>query len=91
MLGLALLSTALAYMIYFRILAAAGATNLLLVTFLIPVSARLLGTFVLGERPGGSALAGLALIFAGLAAVDGRVVLLVRVRWSGPPSRVGKS
>ncbi len=72
-LGLALPSTALAYVIYFRILASAGATNLLLVTFLIPVSALALGVAVLGERPGASALAGLALIFAGLAAVDGRV------------------
>ena len=42
--ALAVLSTALAYVIYFRILARAGATNLLLVTFLIPVSAILLGT-----------------------------------------------
>src|SRR5437879_5524358 len=40
--GLALLSTALAYVLYFRILAEAGATNLLLVTFLIPVTAILL-------------------------------------------------
>ncbi len=72
-LGLALLSTALAYVIYFRILASAGATNLLLVTFLIPVSALALGIAVLGERPDASAVAGLALIFAGLAAVDGRL------------------
>ena len=48
--GLALLSTALGYILYFRILAAAGATNLLLVTFLIPVTAILLGALVLGER-----------------------------------------
>jgi drug/metabolite transporter (DMT)-like permease len=48
--GLGLLSTALAYVLYFRILAAAGATNLLPVTFLIPVSAILLGAMVLGER-----------------------------------------
>jgi drug/metabolite transporter (DMT)-like permease len=73
-LGLALLSTALGYLIYFRILAAAGATNLLLVTFLIPVSALALGTLVLGERPEPAAFAGLALIFAGLAAVDGRLL-----------------
>ncbi len=72
-LGLALLSTALAYVIYFRILAAVGATNLLLVTFLIPVSALALGIAALGERPDAAAFAGLALIFAGLAAVDGRV------------------
>ena len=72
--GLALLSTALAYIVYFRILATAGATNLLLVTFLIPVSALLLGGLVLGERPEGTAFAGMALIFLGLAAVDGRLL-----------------
>ncbi len=72
--GLALLSTALAYLIYFRVLAAAGATNLLLVTFLIPPSALALGVAFLGERPGAGAFAGMALIFVGLAAVDGRVI-----------------
>ena len=73
MLGLALLSTALAYVLYFRILATAGATNLLLVTFLIPVSAIVLGVLVLGERLAASQLAGMALIAAGLAAIDGRL------------------
>ena len=48
--GLAILSTALAYLIFFRILASSGATNLLLVTFLIPVSAVLLGFLFLGEQ-----------------------------------------
>jgi drug/metabolite transporter (DMT)-like permease len=48
-LGLGLLSTALAYVLYFRILATAGATNVLLVTLLVPVSAILLGALVLGE------------------------------------------
>jgi drug/metabolite transporter (DMT)-like permease len=48
--GLALLSTALAYVLYFRILAAAGATNLLLVTILVPVTSILLAAIVLGER-----------------------------------------
>ena len=68
------MSTAVAYLIYFRVLATAGATNLLLVTFLIPVSALLLGVAVLGERPGWTAFAGMALIFVGLAAVDGRLI-----------------
>ncbi len=70
--GLALLSTALAYILYFRILAAAGATNLLLVTFLIPVSAILLGVLVLGESLAPRHFAGMALIGLGLAAIDGR-------------------
>lgn len=71
-LGLAALSTALAYVLYFRILALAGAVNLLLVTFLVPVSAILLGTAVLGEALEARHLVGMALIGAGLAAIDGR-------------------
>lgn len=70
--GLALLSTLLAYLIFFRLLAGAGATNTLLVTFLIPVSAILLGALFLGERPDAAQLAGMGLIGLGLAAVDGR-------------------
>ncbi len=74
LIGLAAISTALAYIIYFRVLAAAGATNILLVTFLIPVSAIFLGIMVLGERPGWNAFGGMALIFAGLVAIDGRLL-----------------
>jgi drug/metabolite transporter (DMT)-like permease len=72
-LGIALLSTAVAYVIYFRLLATAGATNLLLVTLLIPASALLLGTTLLGERLDPRQLGGMALIGAGLAAIDGRL------------------
>lgn len=71
--GIALLSTALAYILYFRILATAGATNLALVTFLLPVSAMALGVFVLGEKVTWQALAGMSLIGLGLAAIDGRL------------------
>ncbi|WP_333827891.1 DMT family transporter [Pararhodobacter sp.] len=73
LLGVAAISTALAYVLYFRILATAGATNLLLVTFLIPVSAILLGTLFLGEVLLPRHLAGMALIGCGLAAIDGRM------------------
>jgi drug/metabolite transporter (DMT)-like permease len=73
-LGIAALSTALGYVLYFRILATVGATNLLLVTFLIPVSAILLGALVLGERLVVRHFLGMALIGAGLAAIDGRLV-----------------
>jgi drug/metabolite transporter (DMT)-like permease len=72
LIGLAALSTALAYIIYFRVLARAGATNLLLVTFLIPVSAILLGTFALDEPFVPRQLAGMLAIALGLAAIDGR-------------------
>ena len=94
--GLALLSTALAYVLYFRILAAAGATNLLLVTFLIPVSAILLGVTLLGEALTPGQIAGMALIGLALAAIDGRPLRLLRregrsrsrpLPRSGPPAR----
>ena len=72
LLGLALISTAIGYLLYFRILASAGATNLLLATFLIPVSAIVLGILFLGEVLEPKHLAGMALIGTGLAAIDGR-------------------
>lgn len=72
--ALAALSTALGYLIFFRILARAGATNVALVTFLIPVSAILLGTLVLGEQLAARHIAGMAAIALGLAAIDGRLV-----------------
>jgi drug/metabolite transporter (DMT)-like permease len=72
--GLAALSTVLAYLIYFRLLASAGATSLSLVTFLIPVSATALGWLVLGERLLPQHLAGFALIAVGLLAIDGRLL-----------------
>jgi len=76
--GLALLSTTLAYVLYFRILAAAGATNLLLVTLLIPVPATLLGSAVLGEQLEPRHFAGMALIGLGLVLIDGRIAGALR-------------
>ena len=91
-LGVGLLSTALAYVLYFRILAAAGATNLLLVTFLIPVSAILLGALVLGEMLLPRHFGGMALIGVGLACIDGRLPRLVfgprKRKTTGPGSPV---
>ena len=78
--GLAVISTAAAYLLYFRILSSAGATNVLLVTFLIPVSAIVLGVGILGEVLGVNDMAGMACIFAGLAIIDGRVIHFVRNR-----------
>ncbi|WP_407528801.1 DMT family transporter [Methylobacterium oryzisoli] len=79
-LGLAVLSTALAYVLFFRLLASAGATNIVLVTFLIPVSAVLLGTLVLGESLDVRHALGMALIGCGLAAIDGRLPTALRAR-----------
>ena len=66
-LTLAVFSTALAYVLYFKILASAGATNIMLVTLLVPVSAILLGSFFLHEA-----------LAMGLAVIDGRLIRLVR-------------
>jgi drug/metabolite transporter (DMT)-like permease len=80
LIGLGVVSTAVAYVLYFRILAVAGATNLLLVTFLIPVSAILLGTLLLAETLTVYQAAGMALIGAGLLLVDGRLARSLRGR-----------
>jgi len=78
--GLALVCTSFAYILYFRLLASAGATNSLLVTFLIPVSAILLGALLLGEEMEPRHFAGMALIGLGLAAIDGRLWARLRRR-----------
>lgn len=75
--ALGLVSTALAYVFYFRILSTAGATNLMLVTLLVPVTAILLGTAFLNETLATNQLAGLALIALGLATIDGRPVRMI--------------
>lgn len=71
-LGVALLSTSLAYILYFRLLESAGATNSLLATFTIPIVAIFLGIMFLGEVLVARQLGGIALIALGLAAIDGR-------------------
>jgi drug/metabolite transporter (DMT)-like permease len=71
-LAMALIGTVLGYILYFRILAAAGATNLLIVTFLMPFIAILLGAVVLGERLALRHFGGMALIVLGILAIDGR-------------------
>jgi drug/metabolite transporter (DMT)-like permease len=90
LLGLALLSTALGFVLYFRVLATAGATNVMLVTLLMPIVALLVGALVLGELVTGAALAGMALIAAGLLAIDGRL-LGVRRAATAPPSTRSKA
>ncbi|MFN8592087.1 MAG: DMT family transporter [Thermomicrobiales bacterium] len=78
LLGLGLLSTAVGYFLYFAVLARAGATNVVLVTLLVPPSAILLGALFLGERLDGREVAGLLCIAAGLAAIDGRIPRRIR-------------
>jgi drug/metabolite transporter (DMT)-like permease len=80
-LALALVSTAFAYILFFRIVAAAGATFVSLVTLLVPVSAVILGGLFLGERLSAPDFIGMGLIGLGLVTVDGR---LFRLRGAKP-------
>jgi drug/metabolite transporter (DMT)-like permease len=71
--GLAAISTSLAYIVFFTILRRSGATNTLLVTLLIPVTAILLGHFVLGEPLHTREIVGALIIGSALLVIDGRV------------------
>jgi drug/metabolite transporter (DMT)-like permease len=82
--ALALVCTAFAYVLYFRLIDGAGATNALLVTLLVPPTAILLGGLFLGEHLAPQDFLGLVLIALGLAAIDGRLFSLLRT------SRVGR-
>lgn len=72
--ALAVVSTAFAYLLYFSIIAKAGATNASLVTLIVPVSAILLGTLFLGERLSALEILGMVIILCGLLAIDGRLL-----------------
>ena len=80
LLGLAVICTAFAYVLYFKILSDVGATNVSLVTFLVPVSAIFLGIFWLGETLTFSNILGMTLIILGLALVDGRILKVTGLR-----------
>ncbi|MGM4956928.1 DMT family transporter [Bradyrhizobium barranii] len=77
-LGLAALSTALAYIVFFQIIRRSGATNVMLVTLLIPVTAILLGWLVLGEPISAREIAGAIVIGSALLVIDGRALRLPR-------------
>ncbi|MDV7340789.1 DMT family transporter [Terasakiella sp. A23] len=70
---MALVCTVFAYILYFKILATSGATNLMLVTFLVPLSAIALGSLFLGEQLSTDQLIGMGLILFGLLIIDGRL------------------
>ncbi|MBK3663592.1 DMT family transporter [Bradyrhizobium diazoefficiens] len=77
-LGLAALSTALAYIVFFQIIRRSGATNVMLVTLLIPVTAILLGWLVLGEPISMREIAGAIVIGSALLVIDGRAVRMLQ-------------
>lgn len=75
----AIIGTAVAYLLYYRVLAMAGAGNAMLVTLLIPPVAIVLGALVLGERLAPQAFAGFGILALGLLILDGRIL-----RWMRP-------
>lgn len=77
-LGLAALSTALAYIVFFQIIQRSGATNVTLVTLLIPVTAILLGWLVLGEPISAREIAGAIVIGSALIVIDWRAVRMLQ-------------
>ncbi len=72
--ALAVLGTALAYIIFFRLLVDAGASNVMLVTLLVPVTAIILGNAFLGEAIQSKEIIGALVIAAGLVFIDGRAI-----------------
>ncbi len=79
-LGFAVICSVFAYLLFFRLLASAGAINLQLVTFLIPVVALFLGWIVLGEAVAPRSYLGMAVICLGLFLIDGRAIRYLRLR-----------
>ncbi len=79
--ALALFCTAFGYVLYFRLIDRAGATNALLVTLLVPAVAIVLGALFLSETLAPQDFLGLALIALGLAAIDGRLLSYLSQRW----------
>ncbi|MGB7258264.1 MAG: DMT family transporter [Pseudolabrys sp.] len=84
LLGIAVLSTALAYIVFFEIMIRSGAANVMLVTLLIPVTAILLGYLLLGEPLSAREIAGALIIGSALLVIDGRVFA-----WIGRPAPAG--
>jgi drug/metabolite transporter (DMT)-like permease len=72
--GLAALSTALAYIVFFQVMQRSGATNVMLVTLLIPVTAILLGYLMLGEKISAQEIVGALVVGSALLLIDGRVL-----------------
>ena len=85
-LALAIVCSALGYVLYFKLIDSAGATNALLVTLLVPPVAILLGWLFLSEAMAARDFAGLGLIAIGLAAIDGRLLSFARRRLAPQPA-----
>ena len=80
LIAIAAISTAIAYLVFFRIIERAGATFVALVTMLVPVSAILLGMIVLNESLSMNELIGGLLILLALVIIDGRALRLFQAK-----------
>lgn len=89
LLALGTVSTALAYILFFKVMAEAGSNNVMLVTLLIPISAVALGVWRFGERLSDNQMAGAAIIAASLLLIDGRVFGVSAVPQTGARSQTG--
>lgn len=78
MLGLGVGGTAIAYILYFKILQLAGASNVLLVTIIVPVFAVFLDAVLLGQWVGWQAIMGFGVVALGLGIMDGRLFRLTK-------------
>ena len=72
--ALAVFGTAVAYIVFFKILVRAGASNVMLVTLLLPVTALALGNVFLDEPIHTKEIIGALIIGSGLLFIDGRVI-----------------
>lgn len=77
--ALAVIGTALAFVVYYKILEVAGATYLSMVTYILPVFGVLLGVLILNEQLTWNAYVGCGLILSGVMVVNGRLPLLRRI------------
>lgn len=78
--ALAVFSTALAFVLFFRLLARVGPTRTQTVTYIVPAFGMLWGALFLGERITGGMLAGFGCIAASMVLVNGLALPALRRR-----------
>ena len=76
--GIGFLSTTLGFVFFYNILKAGGASNVILVSFLVPISASLLGVFILNESFESEMWVAYVVVIFALLAIDGRILKLIR-------------